>query len=397
MNYILFNNDILVSDGKNVHRVKKDDGIKEILNSIETARICVLDVDVMMAASVESPIEKKDNILVRKFKEFYQQEPYIIQDERIDNNLFQVIGVKEQRVREIYSFISPSKVEVFVPYAIALRNALIQRQIDLNKTVLFIDDRGEEKFLTVFDGLLFSRTRAIAHHDEDLLPEIKRSQIDFLKKNEEYLNRKNTDFLILTNNQSLAFEISKNQEGLPVQFLDLAYPALEGLKEIETNIKFVLPEEILRQRQELLFKKNLNSAVLSLFILAAGSCYFLFNKIESSYMLSQCEQLHEDNRQLEQHLSRLDRQTYREDLKQQKRLNYAVAYLSVLNLIPPDYEVVSFKFIKSKHEHWQLDLVLSSDSAGEYAPIPPINILKNAEVKDVFINNQPGKHLRLML
>ena len=98
--------------------------LKYILGSIEVANLCVVDIDVLIAAAVEYPIEKKDSILVRKFKELYQHEAYIIQDERIDNNLFQVIGIKEQKVREVYSLIPPDKVESFIPYGIALRNTL---------------------------------------------------------------------------------------------------------------------------------------------------------------------------------------------------------------------------------------------------------------------------------
>ena len=158
------------------------------------------------------PVEKKDSILVRKFKEFYQHEAYIIQDEKIDNNLFQVIGIKEQKVREVYSLIPPEKVESFIPYGIALRNTLINKKLDLNKTVVFVDDLGSERLLTVFDGLKFSRTRVIANNGEDILPEIKRSQIDFFKKTEEFLSKKNADFVIVVNNQTLAAEISKNKE-----------------------------------------------------------------------------------------------------------------------------------------------------------------------------------------
>ena len=66
-----------------------------------------------------------------------------------------------------------------LPYEILL----INKNIDLNKTVVFVDDLGNERLLTVFDGLKFSRTRVIVNNGEDILPEIKRSQIDFFKKN----------------------------------------------------------------------------------------------------------------------------------------------------------------------------------------------------------------------
>ena len=395
MNYLLFNSGILMSDGINVRRIDKDHNPEDILGSIEEANLCVVDVDVLIAAAVESPIEKKDSLLVRKFKELYQHEAYIIQDERIDHNLFQVIGIKEQKVRDIYSLIPPPRVGSFIPYGIALRNTLVNKKVDLNKTVVFVDDGDQERLLTVFDGLKFSRTRVIANNGEDILPEIKRSQIDFFKKTEEYLGKKSTDFVIVVNNQALADEISHNEEKLPVEYLDVAHPALEGLKESNTQIKYILPEEIFKKRREIELKKNVTTTVLSLCVAAVGLFYFLFNKIEMGLMRNQRDGAKQTNERLDEKLSLLDRQIYREDLKKQKSLNYAIPYLAVLGLIPASYEVDSFRFIKS--DHWNLELSLSSGSGGTFDPVPKIGILKNADMKDIFINNQPGKHLRIIL
>ena len=203
MNYLIFNNDIIISNGKTIKRIDKGKGFDGILDPTEEVSLCVVDVDVLIAAAVENPIEKKDSLLVRKFKELYHHEAYIIQDEKIDNNLFQIIGIKEQKVRDIYSLIPPQKVRSFIPYGIALRNVLVNGRIDLNKTVVFVDDMGGERLLTVFDGLKFSRTRVIVNNGEDILPEIKRSQIDFFKKNEEYFSKRSSDFLIVINDRSL--------------------------------------------------------------------------------------------------------------------------------------------------------------------------------------------------
>jgi len=393
MNYLLFNNEILISDGVNARRIDRKD-LRD-LSSIDKVNLCVVDVDVLIAAAVESPIEKKDSILVRKFKELYQHEDYIIQDEKIDHNRFQVIGIKEQKVREVYSLIAPERVESFIPYGIALRNTLMHKKIDLNKTVVFVDDLGTERLLTVFDGLKFSRTRAIVNNGEDILPEIKRSQIDFFKKTDFYLDKKSTEFLIVVNNQVLAAEISKNTENLPVEYLNVAYPALEGLKEINTPIKFVLPEEILRKRREVDLKKNVTTTIRCLSVVAIGSLYFLFNKMELGMVSQQRDRARQVNQQLDEKLTLLDRETYREDLRRQKFLNYGISYLSVIDLIPTNYEVESFKF--TKMDHWSLEVSLLADSQGPYDPIPQIRILKNADIKDIFVNNQPGKHLSVTL
>ena len=395
MKYLLFNNDILFSDGTNVRRLDKNDNLKGIMGTIEEASLCVVDVDVLIAAAVENPIEKKDSILVRKFKELYQHEAYIIQDEKIDNNLFQVIGIKEQRVREVYSFIPPQKVGSFVPYGIALRNTLVKSGIDLSKTLVFVDDLGKERLLTVYNGLKFSRTRVIAHNGEDILPEIKRSQIDFFKKNEEYINKENKNFIIVVNNQTLAYEISQNEEKLPVEYLDIAYPALEGLKEINPQISYRLPEEILKKRKEIELRNKITTGILSVIIVALGLFCFLFNKIELGVISDKCDLDRQIKERLDESLSLLDREIYREDLKRQKRLNFGISYLAVLDLIPTSYEVNSFKFIKS--DHWNLEMSLSAVDGGTFDPIPKTRILKSADIKDIFVNNQPGKSLKIIL
>ena len=84
----------------------------------------------------------------------------------------------------------------------------------------------------------------------------------------------------------------------------------------------------------------------------------------------------------------LDKQTYREDLSDRKTLNYGVTYLTVLDLIPATYEVTSFKFNKSSR--WSFEMTLVSENGGTYDAIPKTKILENAEIKDIFENNQPG-------
>ena len=333
--------------------------------------------------------------MVRKFKELYQHEAYIIQDERIDHNLFQVIGIKEQKVREVYSLIPPEKVESFIPYGIALRNTLINKGIDLNKTVVFVDDFGSERLLTVFDGLKFSRTRVIANNGEDILPEIKRSQIDFFKKTEEFLSKKNADFVVIVNNQTLAAEILKNKEKLQVECLNVTYPALEGLKEVNTSIRYRLPEENFKERREIELKKKITTSIISVCVVAVGLVFFLFNKVELGVVNNQCELAKQAQVRLDEQLKILDKETYRDDLRVHKSLNYGISYLSMLEIIPASYTVNSFKFYKTGN--WNIEMTLFADNDGIFDPIPRIKILKDAEIKDIFVNNQPGKHLRIIL
>jgi len=395
MNYLLFNNNIYLSDGSEVKRIEKGLQLKSELEGIDEASICVVDVDVLLAAAVEYPQEKKDCILVRKFKELYQHEPYIIQDERIDNNLFQVIGIKEQKVREVYSLIPQDKVRSFIPYGIALRNTLINKNVNLKKTVVFVDDLETERLLTVFDGLRFSRTRVIANNEENILTEIKRSQIDFFKKTEEFLSKKSVGFVIIVNNQALAAEISKNTEKLQVEYLDVAYPAIEGLKVTDSLIKYRLPEENLKKRREIELKKRVITSIISLCLVTSGLIFLLFNKLEFEAVKNRYTLAKQSNERLNEQLKIFDKETYREDLKVRKSLNYGISYFSILEIIPSSYTVNSFRFYKTNK--WNVEMTLFADGDRILGPIPRIRVLKNAKITDIFVNNQPGKYLRVTL
>src|ERR1039457_5942682 len=98
MNYIIFNNSILMSDGETVQAIEKHGDPEQMKLALDYASVCVVDIDVLIAAAAGTQ-EQKDSILVRKFNALYQHEPYVIQDETIDNNLYQIIGIKEQKVR----------------------------------------------------------------------------------------------------------------------------------------------------------------------------------------------------------------------------------------------------------------------------------------------------------
>ncbi len=142
-------------------------------------------------------------------------------------------------------------------------------------------------------------------------------------------------------------------------------------------------------------KKNTVTARVCLGLITLGLLYLLWNKFEI-----QRQTRHQDEAQgremrfLEQ-LNALDRSIYREDLKRQKILNFGLTYLKVLDLIPESYAVDSFQF--SKSGRWSFDLTLTCTHGWTFDPVPKAGVLKNAQVKDIYIHDQPGKHVSLIL
>ena len=399
MNYLLFNNDLYHDDGTNVKKLNKGPGSRPELDSIDEVSICVVDVDVELASAPESQIDKKDSMLARKFSKLHPQNEYILQDEKVDNNIFQVIGIKTEKIREIYSLIPSDKVKVFVPYAIAVRNFLINRQVELEKGIVFIDDLQGETLITVFSNYKFSVTRTLTTNGfENILPEIKRSQIGFSKKIEEFDSWKPDNLTVLTNSETIKSHLLTNEQNIVIEFIDVKYPAIEGLKGIETTeslVKFLLPEEIKNKKRKQELKDKALTLTVSLLILGAGIGFALFNKINLTLIEREFLRLSNQNEALEQKLADLDLKTYREDLKQQKFINFATPYLEILNILPSSYEIYSFRYFQT--DRWTLEAYIFSKEGESFDEIPKVNILKNAVINDYFIKDKPGKKIQVDL
>lgn len=396
MKYLLFNNEIYVSDGAKVDRIEKGQNLGYLFDQLKEAHICVVDIEVLIASAPESSLGTKDGILAKKFSENYSGD-YVLQDEKIDNNIFQVIGIKSEKVKEVYSLIYSEQVVTFVPYAVAIRNFLFHSKIQVNKPVVLLDDLGDEKLITVFEGLKFSRTRTIfSNKIEQILPEIKRSVINFERKLADRKNKNAEGYIIVTNNKIFGNEIKEIEKDLIIEVIDNVCPAFDGLRIGGFNLKYILPEEIIKKRKREGFKKRTQSLSISVLILALGSYFYFYNQINLEFSRKSLEQ--EQNRKflLDKNLKKLDPLVYRDVLDQQKRINYPRVYLNISNSLPISYGTYSFDFY-NKNNNWTIDEYLYSPDDELYDNILAVGTLKRAQIKDFWVNHRPGKYLRIEL
>ena len=396
MNYFLFNNEIYVSDGVKVDRIEKGSNLGYLFDQSKEAHVCVVDIDVLIASASESALDKKDGILARKFSESYQGE-YVLQDEKIDRNIFQVIGIKSEKVKEVYSLIFSEKIVSFVPYALAVRNFLSRQRISVNKYVVFLDDLGNEKLITVFEGFKFSRTRTIfSNTAEQILSEIKRSAINFEKKLADQKDKNAEGYIILTNNKTLGNEIREIEKDLIIEYLDSICPAFEGLKIGGFDLKYILPEEIVKKRRGEELKKRTRCLSIAALILILGALFYFYNQIsfalaKNSFKQEQIRKFH-----LQEDLNKLDPVVYQYVLNQQKRINYSLVYQDISNSLPISYKTSSFSFYH-KDNNWSFEEYLYTPDDELYDNILAVGALKGAQIKDFLVNNRPGKYLRIEL
>ena len=396
MNYFLFNDMIYKSDGVKVTRIEKGPHSGYLFDQIKEAHICVADIDVLIASASESALDKKDGILAKKFSESYQGD-YVLQDEKIDNNIFQVIGIRSEIVKEVYSLIPNEKVMTFVPYAVAVRNFIYHQRISINKPIVFLDDLGNEKLITVFEGLKFSRTRTIFNNKADeVLSEVKRSAINFERKLADQKDKDSEGYVIVTNNKDLGDKIQEIEKNLMIESLDTLWPAFDGLKIGGFDLKYILPEEIIKRRRREELKKRTKSLSISGLILAFGVFSYFFNQINLDLAKKYLEEEQTRKSQLETNLNNLDPFVYHDVLKQQKRINYALVYSNISNLLPNSYEIYSFGFYH-RDDNWTIDEYLYTPDEELYDDIPPVGALKKAQIEDFLVNNRLGKYLRIEL
>ncbi len=395
MNYLLVNNNIFLSNHSGFSKIDNLDDKKETLQNT-VARICVVDVDIHISPAPEDFIELKEASLYKEFSSRHEG-AYIIQDERLNSNLFQVIGIKEEKLREIYALVPSDKVEILIPYAVAIRSLLSENELLIeNKKIVFIDDLKEEVLITVFDGQKFSKTRHLTHiTDKNLVSEARLSLKSFQHKLGNSTEVAETPVLI-TNNKEWANALRAEEKELTVQYLDCQHPFLEGLKEGEFNIKFNLPEEIIKKKRLREAKKNLLQLAIAGSIAGVGIAFMAFTGIGLTLVKNSLNNESNINNKLTTKLEQIDKLIYRASLRDLKKINYSDKFLLINSYLTTAYMLDSMK-LKREGKSWTMDIYLSNRDGEFLEDINKPRSLRSIEVFDYFINGKAGKYLKVDL
>lgn len=393
MHYFIINQDIWMAHDQEFRRISFQESDKVPSQDISMAHVCVVDVDVMQAVAPEERTEQKDMVLAREFSAQFPGS-YIIQDERIGTNQFQVVGVREERIREIYRLLPHEKVGTLIPYAMALRAYLTSQDLPAGRPIAFVDDLQGEILITFLDGLRFGTTRRFQDERlERILPEIKRSAISFSKT----ARKENGPYIVVTNNPEWGRKLSLLEPLQEVRVVASLYPAFEGLQAAQYPVKFELPEEVVKRTRQKQQRTQLPFYVASAFLAAFGVCLALFYQINFMIQDRACQHVERLRTVLEEKLAVVDREVYRSAIRQPKGINYGEIYFWIRSAVPSSYEINGLNFYTSG-TRWvaQVDFILPKGA--DFEEIPTKSFMgKRWTIENILVKDRPGKSIRIEL
>ena len=285
MNYLIFDNDVYYDIDAKTGVAPKPEIQAVFKGSTREVSVAIIDTLQKQVAAPEKSPSKKDEVIASSFTG-----EYLIQSERIAENLFQVIAVEKPKINEVYKCLGFENVRLVVPYGIALREFLKNNNlVDDKKRIVFLDHLGDQVLLTIFNKEVFTAPRRLTKVLAQVTRELLRSQ-------ESYRSVNKTDaeisFLLVTNSKEIADEIVSS--GLDskdnIIIVQDPYPVLSGLKQGNFSMHYLLPEQFIRLRKlkeakKRVFKFGVMLGIITLFlILLLGS--FSMNKTASMRLKS---------------------------------------------------------------------------------------------------------------
>ncbi|MGD0336180.1 MAG: hypothetical protein ABSB18_03685 [Candidatus Omnitrophota bacterium] len=391
MNYLIFDNDVYYDiDGKTGVAAKNE--IQAVFKgSAREVSVAVIDTLQKLVAAPEKSPSKKDEVIASSFTG-----EYLIQAERIAENLFQVIAVEKPKINEVYKCLGFENIRLVVPYGIALREFLKNNNlIDEKKRIVFLDHLGDQVLLTIFNKEGFTTPRRLSKVLKQVTRELLRSQ-------ENYRSQNKTDaeisFLIVTNSKEIGDEIVLS--GLETKdniiLVQDPYPALSGLKQGRFSMHYLLPEQFIRLRKlkeakKRVFNLGVMLGVLAVFlILLLGS--LSINKTASERLKNlQLEEVASNEALKSSYLAK-----YKDILSHEKKINFPYYFSCFLESLPPEYKVESITIKSLSNGRYRFEAIVSQEAKGKlFTKAILSRVFKQAKVENILVKDNLGLKVTL--
>ena len=385
MNYLIFDTDIYYENDSGASGILTRDKIDTLFSCPDKeCMVAVIETLQKKLVAPEKIPAKKDEVIASSFTG-----DYAIQSEWVAHNLFQAVAIEKSKVNEIYKFLSPENVKLIVPYAVALREFIKDRDLfNKNKRVVFLDYIGNEVLLTIFNNKLFTTPRRLSIAVNRVVTELTRSQENYKALNKE---EKDIKFLIATNSKEILDEIKKENLGEDVVYFQEKYPSLKGLKEGKFSMHYMLPEELIRLGRLKDFKKRMLSLGMMIMISAAIFALFIGSFVVNRTALARLKDLRIEKVSLEEELHDSYRSKYKDILRSKKKVNVAYLVSAFTDALGAEYNIESITIKETTGAGYTFEATVSYGS--EDKPVTEFilpRLFKKARVENIFIKDRPA-------
>jgi len=391
MNYLIFDNDVYYDlDGKTGIAPKSD--IQAVFKgSSMEAQVLVIDtLQKQVAAPGKTPL-RRDEVLSSAFTG-----EYLTQSERISENLYQVIAVEKPKINEVYKYLGFENVKILIPYAVALREFLkINKLLDENKRIVFLDHLGDQALLTIFNKEIFTTPRRLSKMKERIPGEFLRSRESYRAQNK---TEEELKFLIVTNSKEIideivsgGYEVKEN-----IVLVEDTYPALTGLKQGKFLMHYMLPEQFIRLRELELAKRRVLKLGVMLGILAIFMALVLGVFSINRTAAQRLKNLQLAAASLDKSLEEDYSAKYKDILRKEKKVNFPYYLNSFLKTLPSNYnpELISIREVSAGR--YRFEALISLDGKDRpFSKMRLSKVFKGAKQENILVKDNPGLKITL--
>ena len=365
----------------------KDTSVQVLINNVDFKTITVSDIESQLS----------DEIISANFSPIQ-----VVQSEKLNSSLYQGMAADKEQVSETYRLFNKDAIKVFIPYQIALRAFINNKNLlDDIKISIVIDDLQDRLILTIFWGMKVIETREIQKKGTDkLAEEVVRSEKNFITN---YIKEvSNPSFMIISNNKELCEAVShiKGHKKEDIICFDEIYPAFAALNFAKFNVHFYLADEILKQRRMKELKHNLVSFIVAGALVGVSLICFLVAAFQEHVVVDENIKLNASRTILVDKITLENTLVYKDILKKREKINLFTLYENFIKNVPPRYLIENFSLVLNNvHDlsgEWVFTGYLMSDKslASQFGSK---GMFKNRTVDNIFIKDSPAQRVVLIV
>ncbi len=391
MNYLIFDNDVYYDIDAKTGVAARNEIQAVFKGSTREVSVAVIDTLQKQVAAPEKSPSKKDEVIASSFTG-----EYLIQSERIAENLFQVIAIEKPKISEIYKYLGFENVRLVVPYGAALREFLKSNNLfGQNKRIVFLDYLGNQVLLTIFNNDAFTTPRRLSIATKRVVSELTRSRENYKALNKD---EKEISFLIATNSKEIMEDIVSS--GVEVKeniiYFPDPYPALSGLKQGKFSMHYLLPEQFIRLRK----LKEAKRRVFNLGVMLGILAFFLILLL-GSVSVNKTASIRLKNLQLEEAsqeeiLKSAYLAKYKDILRHEKKVNFPYFFSLFFEELPSEYKLESITIRGLSSGRYRFEAIVSLEAKDKpFTKMSLTAAFKQVRVENILVKDNPGLKVTL--